>query len=291
MDKSKKEKMPEDEIRLKDLVSIFLRKKWIFLSFFLVVLIAGLLFTFLKVPQYQAYSTLKLKGVYYDENLYKYFPEEAKKLGIFAPEMDVKELESLVLNDITKSLREDVLLEDVAGKLDFKINKEELNKKISTLVDSSNKVIRIIVTYNDADGAFQINNTLINAYIESSKKEKSEIIENVISEIDNRITSLQEQYEEEHEGTGFKNDEKENLEYDLDSINSLIVDMNKIKYNLENNKEVYTSNVEIVQEPSVPSEPVNADNVKSILVTIFAAIAVGLIAIYMPCVFTSFKKH
>jgi uncharacterized protein involved in exopolysaccharide biosynthesis len=279
MDKSKKEKMPEDEVKLKDLVSIFLRKKWIFLSFFLVVLIAGLLFTFLKVPQYQTYSTLKLKGVYYDENLYKYFPEEAKKLGIFAPEMDIKELESLVLNDITKSLREDVLLEDVAGKLDFKINKEELNKKISTLVDSSNKVIRVIVTYNNEDGAFKINNTLINAYIESSKKEKSEIIENVISEIDSRITSLQEQYE------------KENLEYDLDSINSLIVDLNKIKYNLENNKEVYTSNVEIVQEPSVPSEPVNADNVKSILVTIFAAIAVGLIAIYMPCVFTSFKKH
>src|SRR3972149_8417530 len=88
-------------IKLKDLISVFLRKKWIFIGFFLIISIIGLLFTFLKTPVYQSVSTLKLKDVYYEENLYKYFPEEARTLGIFAPGMVVAELESEILTNTT----------------------------------------------------------------------------------------------------------------------------------------------------------------------------------------------
>src|SRR4030042_5243775 len=102
------------------------------------VLIIGLLFTFLKTPVYQSVSTLKLKDVYYEENLYKYFPEEARSLGIFAPGMVVAELESEILTNTTRAIKDGILLDEVAGKLDFEIGKEELNQAINTLVDRGN---------------------------------------------------------------------------------------------------------------------------------------------------------
>src|SRR4030066_622157 len=96
-------------IKLRDLVSVFIRRKWVFIGFFLVILIVGLLFTFIKIPLYQSYSVLKLKDVYYEENLYKYFPEEARTLGIFAPGMVVEELESEILASITKNIQDEAL--------------------------------------------------------------------------------------------------------------------------------------------------------------------------------------
>jgi len=291
MNNNKKTPGIRETIKLKGLVAVFLRRKWIFLSFFLAVLITGLLFNFVKTPLYQSYSVLKLKDIYYDENLYKYFPQESQELGIFAPGLDVKELESSILKDITRSLRDDALLEEVSGKLDFQVSKEEMNNAISTLVDSGNRVIRVIVTYNNAESAYQINNTLINTYLESNRSEKSEIVESIILEIDNKIDLLKEQYEDIKTQNQTQSDKMDDTqESEIDSINSLIVDLNKIKYNLENNKEVYINNIEISEEPSVPSEPINMDNIKSILVTIFTAVAAGLIAVYIPNVFIPFKE-
>ncbi len=285
MNKNKISKF-RDTIKLRDIVLIFLKRKWIFIGFFLVVSIIGLLFTFLKTPVYQSSSTLKLKDVYYEENLYKYFPEEARSLGIFAPGMVVSELESEVLTGITKDIRDDILLDEVSAKLDFEIDKDKLNESISALIDQGNKVIRIIVTYISREGSYEINNTLINTYLEDRKNDKSKIIGDIIADIDSSITELQEQYEN-IEG---QNEDMDNAEGELGSINNLIVDLNGIKYNLENNREIYINNVEITEEPSIPSEAINMDNFKSILITIFAAIAAGLVAVYLPGIFVTFKE-
>ena len=273
-------------IKLRDLVSVFIRRKWLFVGFFLVILIVGMLFTFIKTPLYQSYSILKLKDVYYEENLYKYFPEEARGLGIFAPGMIVGELESEILAGITRDIRDDILLDEVSGKLDFKINKKELYKTIDTLVDRGDKVVRIIITHNSDEGSYQINNTLINTYLENNINEKSKIIEDIILEIDGRIAALHGQYED----IKSQNKSADDIKSELDSINNLIVDLNGIKYNLEKNKEVYVNNIEILEEPGIPAEAINVDNFKSILITIFAAVAAGLIAVYIPNIFVPFKK-
>lgn len=272
-------------IKLRDIISVFLRKKWIFIGFFLAVIIIGLLFTFIKTPLYQSTSTLKLKDVYYEENLYKYFPEEARILGIFAPGMVVEELESEVLINITKDIQDDTLLEEVSSKLDFEINRDKLNEATDTLIDRGNKIVRVIVTYISAEDSFKINSTLINTYLENSRNEKSGIIENIIRDIDGRITELREQYENIESQAEALVD----LEGDLNSINNLITDLNEIKYNLVNNKELYINNIEITEEPVIPAEAANIDNFKSILITVFAAIAAGLIAVYLPNVFIPFN--
>jgi uncharacterized protein involved in exopolysaccharide biosynthesis len=273
-------------IKLRDLISVFIRRRWIFIGFFLVVLIIGLLFTFLKTPVYQSSSTLKLKDVYYEENLYKYFPEEARNLGIFAPGMVVEELESEILTGITRDIRDDILLDEVSGKLDFEINIEELDQVTNTLVDKGDKVVRVIATYITAERAYQINKTLINTYLENRIEGKSEIIENTILEIDGMVAKLEQQLEDAES----QNENTDDIQGELDSINNLIVDLNEIKYNLENNKEVYINNIEISEESGIPAEAINVNNFKSILITVFAAVAAGIIAVYIPNVFIPFKK-
>ncbi|OFW64524.1 MAG: hypothetical protein A2Z35_04970 [Actinobacteria bacterium RBG_19FT_COMBO_36_27] len=273
-------------IKLKDLVSVFIRKKWIFIGFFLVVLIIGMLFTFLKTPMYQSSSTLKLEDVYYEENLYKYFPEQARILGIFAPGMVVGELESEILAGINSDIRSSALIDEVAGKLDFEISKDELSQVINTLVDRGNKVIKVIATYINAEDSHQINNTLINTYLENSRNEKSQIIEDIIVEIDDRLAALKQQLE----NTESPNEGSDEIDSETNSISNLTIELNEIKYNLENNKEIYVSNIEIYEEPVIPAEAMNADNFKSILVIVFVAIAAGLIAVYIPNIFVPFKR-
>jgi len=286
MNKNDKEESLRDSMSLRDLLTIFLKRKWYFIIFFVAVLIAGLIFTFIKTPLYQSHSVIELKGIYYDENLYKYYPEEARELGVFAPELETKEMEGSLLKGIASDIRDDKLLEEVSGNLDFATDKDELKQLINPLIDSGNRLVRIITTCDNAEGAYQINNALVSIYVENAKKEKSEIIDGVILEINHELGLLESQYYEVNSEGSSSDDDAASL----DSIASIMTDLNKIKYNLEINRETFINNVELKEAPSVPSEAINMDNLKSILVTIFAALAVGLIAVYMPGVFTSFKK-
>ncbi len=286
MNKNNKGNSSKNSIKIRDLILIFVKRKWFFIIFFMAVLVAGLLFTFIKTPQYETYSVLKLKGVYYDENLYKYFPGEASELGFFAPEMDVKELEGSVLKGIAEGIRDDGLLEEVSGRLDFEISKEELGQIVSILTDSGNKVVRVTTTYDNADEVYQINNTLISVYLESNRNKKSEIADDVILEINNKVAALQGKCEESNAGNELSGD----TDAGPDSAESIIDDLNKIKYNLESNRETYINNVGMQEEPFIPSEAMNMDILKSLLVAVFAAVAAGLIAVYLPGVFNSFRE-
>jgi hypothetical protein len=276
----------KSSIKIGDLVSIFVQRKWFFVIFFVAVLVVGMLFAFIKTPQYETYTYLKLKSVYYDENLYKYFPDKAGELGIFAPGMDVKELEGSALRDIIVSIRDAELLEHVSGKLEFEISGEELGQIISTLTDSGNKIVKVTTIYDNADKAYQINNALINAYLENNKNKKSEIVNGVLLEASNKIEVLQGEHGENNNGS----ESSGNAVHDLDSPEGIIDDLNKIKYNLESNRETYIDNIEIQKEPFIPTEAINMDILKSILVAVFAALAAGLIAVYLPGVFSSFRE-
>jgi len=286
MNKNDKEDSLKDSMSFRDLLTIFLKRKWFFVIFFVAVLMAGLIFTLVKTPLYQSYSVIELKGIYYDENLYKYFPEEAIELGIFAPEMDIKELEGSVLKDISEDIRDDVLLDEVSRELNFDISVEELKRLISPLIDGGNKLVRVITIYDNKEFVYQINNILTNKYLKENKDKKSEIIDYIIQEIDKRLPSLEAQYEE----IKAENVSGDTSSSAINSINSIMSDLSKIKYNLENNRETFINNIELLEETSVLSEDVKMDNLKSILITIFSALAVGLIAVYLPGVFTSFKK-
>jgi len=278
MEKNKKSEF-RDILKLKDLVSIFKKRKWLFVGIALVVFIIGTLFTFIKIPAYKTFSELKFNGIYYDENLYKYFPEEAQTLGIFAPGMEAGELESSILSEISKDFREQSFLEEIIKNLDFDINKEDLNEVFGIFIDGGNSVIRIETTYSDARGVYQINKTLIDTYISINEDYKSGIIESVISSIDIEIENIESQLK----GTAVSEDEQ-------NVMTLIMADLGMIKYNLENNKDIFSENVEILREPFVPTEAANTDYLKNMILVILAAIAVGIIAVFLPNIFSPVGK-
>ena len=75
--KDNKKKDSHMKVELKDAVNIFVRRKWVFIGVFIAVLIAGFLVNFLKAPMYKSSSRIEVSGVYYNDNLYKYFHRQA----------------------------------------------------------------------------------------------------------------------------------------------------------------------------------------------------------------------
>jgi len=276
MEKNKKSEF-KDILKIKDLIFIFKKRKWLFIGIVLVVFIIGTLFTFIKTPAYKTFSELKYSGIYYDENLYKYFPEEAQTLGIFAPGMEASELESSILSEISKDFWEQSFLEEIAKNLDFDINREGFDKAIDILIDRGNRVIRIETIYSDAERAYQINRTLSDTYINTNKENKSEMIENIISSIDAEIENIESQLESTD-----KNEQN--------AMTLIMSDLGEIKYNLEKNKDIFSENIEILKEPFVPAEAANTDYFKNMILVILVAIAVGIIAVFLPNIFCTVGK-
>lgn len=64
-----KKQIREDEIDLKELFRVFIRRKWWFVGTFIIVLVPGLLFTFTRTPEYSSTSTLRISDDYYIESI------------------------------------------------------------------------------------------------------------------------------------------------------------------------------------------------------------------------------
>ena len=273
-------------IKLKDILRIFLKRKWLFIGFFLVVLIAGLLFTFLKPPIFKTDSMLKLTEIYYDDSLYSYFPVEAKILGIYSPEADVNRLEEERIVEIAKELESDDVLNKLSKNIDLEINKEDLNAAANVYIDRGNRSLKIDVTYDTAEGAYQICEGLTYLYLDIKEKEFIDTYDSLMAKIDDRISELQVDIRdidnENYDSLSEKNSE-------IDSINMIIINLEEIKYNLEQNKDVYLEKFEITQEPAFPGKPINEIGIKDILIIVFVAIAVGLIAVFIPNIFIPTK--
>jgi uncharacterized protein involved in exopolysaccharide biosynthesis len=264
-------------ISVRDLVGTFIRKKWIFIGFFLLTLITGLLITFLKTPIYQSTSVLKFGDAFFEENLYKYYPQEAADLEIYAPGMDLDEVGYENLRNASRAIRGEELLNRVSSLINIGITEEELLETLRAYIDWGNKIIRVVITYPDAEDSFLINQAFINEYLLSYRESRSKIIEDLVKNINMEINNLQNELEE-------INDES-----DSGAIKEIIIDLEKIKYNLKNNQDLYINNVELIQEPQIPSESINTDYLKNTIIVLFASVVVGLIAVYIPNIITSMR--
>jgi len=270
-----------DTVKLRDIFITFNRRKWLFVGFFMIVLLVGLLFTFLKTPLYKSSSILNLDSTFYNDNLYKYFPSEAKNLGVYSPEMEVEKLEIENLTDSSRYLESDEVLDNVLKELNLGIDKDDLNKAIDIFIDKENRSLEIFVEYFNADASYQINYELINTFIENRERDNSAVIEGLNVEINSKIDEIKEKI------TALDSSDQDSLEFEADfnSLNSILVDLEEIKYYLEHNKDVLINRVKVLLQPELPKEPFNTEYVKNIMIIIFTAFVVGIIAVFMPNIF------
>lgn len=272
----------KNEITFSEIFRIFLKRKWLFIGFFIVILVAGLAVTFITSPMYKTASTLKFSNVFYDENLYRYFPAEAEEMAIYAPGMKSTELENSNLDKYASRMRTDEIISQVAEKIGNNASVEDINRTITVIQDKGKRVFQVEVAHEDPQTAYNINKSLFDVFSADLNSEESLNI--LLDKIDLKVDEIKEEIASLDSGNS------DNNEIDISSRSVILNNLEEMKYNLENNKDILTKKVEITKEPSIPESPYNLDYKKNIFIVIFAALMVGLIAVYLPEIFIRNRK-
>jgi len=302
MDEEKKN-IKEDEIDLRELFRIFIKRKWWFIGTFIVVLVVGLLFTFLKTQEYTSTSILKVKEDYYLDSISMYFPEEASELKIGS------------LNDVSIELKLSKTLNNIIRALDYDIDKDDLDKTIGISIDEEKEILTLATTYNDPEIAYKINKTLLDIYKREKNSEFNEAYDRLLQKIEAGLIDTQKKIEElsgraeeyiigfnvkllnEIEKSGsdipFSGSDYTSPEIAGKLNHNLTVynDLEKINCIITENKELFVNKIEVIENPEISDVVAEANYIRNVLITIFLAIIMGFIVVFLANYFISLKKR
>jgi len=302
MDEEKKN-IKEDEIDLRGLARIFISRKWWFIGTFIVVLVAGLLFTFLHTSEYSSTSILKVKEDYYLDSISMYFPKEASELKIGS------------LNDVSIELKLSKTLNNIIRALDYDIGKDDLDKAINVSIDKDKEILIITTVYNDAEVTYKINKTLLDVYKREKNSEFNEAYDRLLQKIEAGLIDTQKEIEElsgraEEYTIGFNvkllNEiEKSGSDIPFSGFNytsleiagklnqnlSVYNDLEKINCILTENKELFVNKIEIIENPEISDVVAETNYIRNVLITIFLAVIVGFMMVFIVNYLDSLKKY
>jgi uncharacterized protein involved in exopolysaccharide biosynthesis len=305
--KTQKDNTREDEIDLRQLFSIFLKRKWWFIGTFVIVLIAGLLFTFVRTPEYSSISTIKVSADYAIESLMNYFPELTSRLNVGTVNNAAIELGSSIIRD------------QVIKNIKYGINKSELDKAINIFVDEKNQIVSITAKHSDPVVSYNINKLLIETYQGEKTQELTETYQELLKRVEERIANTNQEVErltvdveknlldinlkilEQLENKKSSN-ESSNVYFTginyvspvlLNELNSKLVELNelkKINKILLENEKIFINKIEIVTYPDIPIKPNEANHKRNIVFSLFLAIIMGLAVVFVANYFITSRK-
>lgn len=265
------------EIKLTDLVKIFIKRKWWFIGTFIVVFVAASLFAFLRVPQFSLSSTVVVSDItsdYYD-GFAQLFPEKTMNLvGI----SNFSESEEFLSED---------LLEEVIGGIDFDIGVGELKDAIF-LYPGSWGVLKLTTVYNDAEKTYEINKELLEAYLNKRDYEIEQAYKGLLDAIDNEISSITAEIEDLSSKSG-DNDILAGKEIELEYETFYILKENRDI--LVENKDYFTGRITVSKEPDISNVYGYFNYKKDMIFSFFAAVAIGLIVAFAANYFQSLRKQ
>ena len=154
-----------DDVRIKKILNIPLKKKWWFIGAFLIVFISSILFSFLRAPLYGSGSSMTVTDIDSKayKNLWEFFPEGADKLADVTNNMISENL-------ISEGIKSSLFLDDVSKKLSFNISKKDLKNAIYARVEGGSSLI-ITIVYSDPNKAYEINKTVFDQYLDKKNSE------------------------------------------------------------------------------------------------------------------------
>ncbi len=264
------------EIKLIDLIKVLIRRKWWFIGAFIIIFIAGILFTFLRTPQFSLTSTLVVSDIkpdYYD-SLMQLFPEKT---------MDLIGVSERIESE--KFLSED-FLKEVSGGLDFDIDVSELKDTIF-IYTAKGGILGLTTVYNDAEKTYEINKVLLETYLSKREYEIKQAYDSLLEEIDLKMSSILAEIED----LSNKSNDENTL------VNKEIELKYETYYSLEENRNILIENKDFFTERFIVSKEPEVSNVygyfnykRDIVFSFFLAIAVGLITAFAANYFKSLKK-
>ena len=291
-----------DEVSLKGLFRIVWRGKWWFAGTFILIIIAGLLITFLQIPEYRSESeiTISSEYIYYNNEIYNYFPDEAGKLWItrIFTGSNETDFENRALEEVSKEIKSTIFLEKLAEKTG--ISAKDLSGIV--FISRESGTVKITTITSNAETAYNINKNLIALYRESKSTDLGSAYNELVNKINTSLKVIDEEVKalsqeaakyvtdfninflKEAQKSGIDNTFSEGINF-LDpllesKINTKYKDyelLDEVKNNLTNNKDFFTNRLNIVKEPELSFVKENVNLKRNLFISIFAAIIIGLI--------------
>jgi len=264
------------EIKLIDLIKVFIRRKWWFIGAFIIIFIAGILFTFLRTPQFSLTSTLVVSGItpdYYG-SLMQLFPE--------------KTMDLIGVSNITES--EELLSEDLLGEavksLEFNMDIDELTDTVFVYT-AKGGILRLTTVYDDAVKTYEINKVLFETYLNKRSYEINKAYEDLLDEIDLEMSSITAEIEDLSSKSD-NGDTLANKEIELKYETYYILEENRNL--LIENKDYFIERIRVSEEPDVSNVYGYFNYKRDVVFSFFMAIALGLITAFAVNYFQSLKK-
>jgi len=313
--KKEDKKYGGEVIDFKDMVKIFKKRKWYFIVTFLIVLILGVILTFLVSLdfQYKASTSITLS----DDNLAKhkmisdYYPQESRDLWLFNEGKITNQYFKNYLYLITSDIESKEFLEEVIKKTNITLTAPKLNKLIHIEKTMDGNGLTISNFYRNANMAQEINQAVLDTYIEQRENAFDNIYENLVNKVEKDIEDLESNLdmlslEAEEYSISFNKelinsiDVSEKAEIVLKASSFLPPDLenkinattkkynslNEILKNLKDTRSLYTGRIEVISNPGVYQ---NFNYLRNILVVIIGAVIIGIILVYAVDFFASSK--
>ncbi len=212
----------EDEIDLRDIFLIFIKRKWWFVGSIITVLIIGLLYIFLSPANYLLTYQIEIEENYSNKNLSELYPNYEENLNYIS----LKNVPVIFKSEhIFKSL------DGIAEGVDYNKLLESESVKIS--LSEIPSIFNISVSNPDYDLADKIAKTLIDALNNFIKNGENIIFNEILEKVELDIEDLEN-----------KNGNYENIIVDLEkNVNKLYVELNKyiVDYNISLHNELEES--------------------------------------------------
>ena len=282
------------EINLKNLFRILVKRKTAFLVAFIVIFVIGLTFTFLVSPEYSSnlQITLSDNEIFYNDALYKYFPGEADGLWIIPNTKEsYQRLDYIVgkLDPIYSQLKSDAILNNALNTLQGKITKTQLIKSINISVDRWIGIVTIENYARTPDLAYNINKSILDSYVNQKKTELENayntLLEKLGPEIElsiNEIAALESEVEKETINPVLS--KKMDIAFEKYDV------LNTTKQNMVSNKGLFIDRIRIIKPPELADVKNTSSYLRNILLSLIAAIVIGIITAFTVNYFKSPKN-
>ena len=272
------------EINLRSLFKILVKRKITFLIAFIVVFIAGLTFTFLISPEYSSTSQITLSDneIFYNDDLYKYFPGEADSIWIIpSTEEDTQRIDYIVgkLDPIDSELKSDTILNNALDALQDKITKTRLIKSINISVDRWVGIVTIESYARTPDLAYNINKSILDSYVNQKKTELENAYNVFLAKLDPQIELSEKEIaalEDEIEIETINLVLSKELDTAFEEYNVL----NTTRQNMVNNKDLFIDRIRVIKPPRLIDVKNTSSYLRNILLSLMAAIVIGIIAAF-----------
>ena len=261
-----------DVVQLKKIINIPIKKKWWFISAFLIVFLTGILFSFLRTPLYGSGSYMTVTNIDPQEykNVWEYFPESADKLAGVTNNIISENL-------ISEGVKSSLFLDDVSKKLSFNISKKDLNNAIYARIKDGVSLI-ITVVFSDPNQAYEINKTVFDQYLGNKNSEIGDAYNNLLEDVDKKILDIQ------AESDKLRAESANNQEFTNSGIESLNKTYNTligIKSLLAANKALFLERIEVINKPDLGSVYKYYDKKRDLIFNFFLSIAIGMLVAFI----------